>query len=240
MDVRTHQRWGVGAELLMRGKSKAAEPSLFVHDDADGYLDYSDEGFRLARQYYERLIVQYPPDPRRVGTQASTFYMAMFSLWIYEVSERYKNGTPASRGPSRSSKSPVSDRSGNSSPSSRRTSVSGDDNGGPQLHDVDAIAKRMDDILETLLFDRNAELLEMRGMVELWIVDLANWTGKKHEESMIRAAGWFQRAQENGIDLTSHAMQVVQDYYDEEVEEDEVVEEETEDEAMEDEDTATG
>jgi hypothetical protein len=238
MDLRTHERWGIGAELLMRKQPMHSADFNY----SGGYLDYSNEGFRLARQYYERLIVQYPADPRRKGAQASTFYAAMFSLWIYEVNRHYKNGTPAPGRRTVASPSPLgsenSERSGSASLSFNQTSSADEedeeDSVDPQLQDVKAIAKRMDDVLENPPHDKNGELLQMRGMLELWIADLANLVGKDTERSMTTAASLFSRAQRNGMELTEHALRIVRDHGDE------YLEDEDEDEAMDDDSGSPG
>ena len=228
MDLRANDRWAIGAELLMRrqpkdtkGKGKAGTSNGDEHGEKqDGYLDYTDHGFKLARHYYERLIVQYPSGARRrIGAQATTFYTAMFSAWIYEVSQRYKNDstTPAQR------------RTDSDDPSSDDEAAEEDS---PQLQDVKAIARRMDEIIESPPYDKVGEILVMRGMVDLWVIDLSTGLGEREKADMMaRIARWFRKAERYGEELDKTARKVVEEWQ-EEPEDDEVV---VEDESEEDE-----
>jgi hypothetical protein len=53
LDVRTHGRWGIGAEILMRKTS----PDINSQGSAPMI---SDQGLDTAKDYYERLILQFP------------------------------------------------------------------------------------------------------------------------------------------------------------------------------------
>jgi hypothetical protein len=223
MDLRTHERWGIGAELLMRTQRKMSG-TLFM-DDADGYLDYSDEGFALARQYYERLAVQYPADIRSKGAQASTFFAAMFSLWIFEINEWNKAGVRSPR--LRSVSRDPTPSEGSSSPTPKRTSTTDvEDDDIAQVRDAEAIAKRIDEVLENPPFDKNPELLHMRGMVEIWIADLRGPDAVDHTQRMEKAARCLSGAQHNGMELNEQALEVIREYSDENTSDDEIVEEE--------------
>lgn len=205
MDVRTGERWGIGAELLMRaerprrkGKSGAVE----------GYLEYSEEGFEAARKYYDRLIVQYPPGPRSRGTGASTFYAAMFSVWIYEISQKY--GLSKYHEPGRSRSASASSeassqlfkrsRSSSESPSLEPDIINKDDEE-QQLHQAGKVAQKLDEILELPTYDTNAEILMIRGMVELWMLDLSGGFAGHKRESLRKAADCFWKARKNGAEL---------------------------------------
>ncbi|MCJ1422279.1 hypothetical protein MMC29_000159 [Sticta canariensis] len=104
MDVRTHDRWGFGAEILSRQRlqpvdSPSRQQRSFTLEDHsikqvlfDSKQWFSSEGFEQARGYYERLILQHPYQtalPNAVG--ASDFYPAMFGLWIYAEQEKYES-----------------------------------------------------------------------------------------------------------------------------------------------------
>ncbi|KAK0357473.1 hypothetical protein LTR87_000054 [Friedmanniomyces endolithicus] len=91
VDVRQQGRWGIGAELLMRRDAELpALPTPFDPEESD-VPSFSDAGFKAARTYYERLILQYPHTPRtQHNVNALTFYPALFNIWIYEVQSRAK------------------------------------------------------------------------------------------------------------------------------------------------------
>ena len=99
MDLRTNNRWGIGAEILLRRdvelarKRKEGRMSN-LHEIA--MLDparncwFSVDGFEKAKNYYERLVLQYPY--RKAAPNAKgplDFYRAMFGLWIYAVNEQH-------------------------------------------------------------------------------------------------------------------------------------------------------
>ncbi|KAF2418032.1 hypothetical protein EJ08DRAFT_575507, partial [Tothia fuscella] len=193
MDVRTNDRWGIGAEILLRGgmedpSSTSKGDSTWSNDPNESLRiknrsQFSESGFSAARQYYERLIVQFPPHHRSKGIRAGTFYTAMFSLWIFEVVEKRKQAikqllleTPLPR-----RKKP--DAGANKSKTVRRSLQSKK----PQreidpvlvspikleeLSGAREIAERMDEVLRIRPYDTDVELLLMRGYVSKWIAGL--------------------------------------------------------------------
>lgn len=214
MDLRTQERWGIGSELLMRRQqtSSSGKGKAHVGEDSDnGYLDFSDEGFALARRYYERLIVQYPSGARRrIGAQATTFYTAMFSAWIYEVQRRYRHNPTIP-------------------PPHHSDSEDEDSEDSPQLRDVGRIIDRVDQIIDSPPYDKNGELLHMRGMLELWVLDLMVDVGDEERgRGMRKAAGLFRKAERFGEELGRLAREVADEYV-EEPEEEEIVVDEDED-----------
>jgi hypothetical protein len=212
MDVRTNSRWGIGAELLMRGAFEGPPIVRDTHSDAttpeqEGYLgEFSEEGFKKARQYYERLIVQYPEHPSRKGPAAGSFYAAMFSLWIYEVNEKSKrakhnleNNRLEDMKWAQRKKHPTSllrDRNEYSSDEipTPAEELLLDNIKDEELEGAKEIVARMDGVLLTPPFDKNAELLQLRGMVALWVTDL---TGD-HTDGIETAREFFLRSQDNG------------------------------------------
>ena len=100
MDVRTYDRWGIGAELLCQRPSQRRRSIPMQQMDsfderndnnAEPFNWFSREGFEEAREYYERLIIQHPyrkQHPNAVG--ALDFYPAMFGMWIYSEQQQYE------------------------------------------------------------------------------------------------------------------------------------------------------
>lgn len=93
MDLRTHDRWGVGAEILMHRESQMTQKTLDhnVIDFSSSTSEFSvkTENFEKAKEYYERVVLQYPyrkAFPNAIGSL--NFSIAMFSLWIYTIKER--------------------------------------------------------------------------------------------------------------------------------------------------------
>ncbi|PSN69270.1 hypothetical protein BS50DRAFT_609391 [Corynespora cassiicola Philippines] len=146
MDPRYHGRWGIGAEILLRRSTQDPSQISDAADEASNETDvFSEEGFELAREYYERLIVQHPN--RKTHPQAvddRTFYPAMFSVWISQVRERSRQDVLVER-------AAILDE---------------------ELRRAREIAERMDQIIISPPFDKQGNLLELRGMVSLWMSDL--------------------------------------------------------------------
>ncbi|QDS69744.1 hypothetical protein FKW77_010095 [Venturia effusa] len=192
MDVTAGNLWGVGAELLMRNTRQ--------HHDMDEQskdMHFSEAGFRAAREYYERLIVQYPVHHQRKGPGATDFYAAMFSLWIYEASQRSEHAE----------QSRLHDERESSMSPAVRLSSSDDDveddrdsrlraEKARELVDARMIASRLDDIIGAPPHDKNAELLQIRGMVALWLGTLQG--GGAQETAFDRAKALFLRSRANG------------------------------------------
>ncbi|KAF1830034.1 hypothetical protein BDW02DRAFT_642448 [Decorospora gaudefroyi] len=103
VDPRNHGRWGLGAEILLRRPQHPSEPTVSDR--------FSIESFQHAREYYDRLLVQYPNrklQPHAVD--ARTFYPPMFSLWIYEVCEKAKRARPDESAEERTSATEIAHR----------------------------------------------------------------------------------------------------------------------------------
>jgi hypothetical protein len=164
VDPRNHGRWGIGAEIALRRAPQTLDEGRFSH-----------QGFELAREYYNRLIIQHPTQklqPHAVDER--TFYPPMFSLWIYEVCEKSKrarqdlhnhvaNQSRSSRGLSVDSS--ISKSSDNSSAKEAAIQLE-------ELTQALEIAERLDQVISSPPFDRQASLLELRGNVALWVSDL--------------------------------------------------------------------
>ena len=99
IDLRTNNRWGVGAEILLRRDMELARKrkfgpmsdfNEFAKSDRARSCWFSVDGFEKAKNYYERLVLQYPY--RKIAPNATgplDFYRAMFGLWIYSVNEQH-------------------------------------------------------------------------------------------------------------------------------------------------------
>lgn len=177
VDPRNHNRWGVGAEILLRRSPQTPRPDS--HDEPQPARQngpFSPEGFELARNYYERLIVQHPTRKTQpYAVDERVFYPPMFSLWIYEVREK-----------SRRVKMQLQQERANRCVTPRSMSVDSavserpDDSGANEeairtheLAQATEIAERLDQVIASPPFDKQANLLQLRANVALWISDLA-------------------------------------------------------------------
>ena len=183
IDIRNNGRWAVAAELLMRRDQESASPQDQVepsqhHDQSDvaetapedDHSSIPDHGFKLAREYYERLILQYPHTTRTKHLfNALTVYPALFNIWVYEVQDRSnrERRTNNKRQPS----SPRSDISAGS----RRSSITDDAYRAVrkrELEDGLVIAQRLDELLLSPPCDTSVPLLHIRALAGLWLADL--------------------------------------------------------------------
>jgi hypothetical protein len=175
VDLRNHGRWAIGAEILLRRTPPTTQTQQ--HADTDTDL-FSEAGFELAREYYERLIVQFPT--RRQAPHAidqRSFYPAMFSLWIQEVCAkstrtRKQHQEARSRRSTSVDPSPVAEQD-------REDAIQVS-----ELTSAMEIAERLDALVTSPPFDKHASLLQLRGNLSLWISDLivANSTDTARDE----------------------------------------------------------
>ena len=179
IDLRIEGRWGIGAEILVRRGCQVANlrGATTTNGHSAAGLCFTRQGFEDAKRYYERLILHHPfrktaPD----AVCALHFYPAMFGLWIYVVqteassaaideSRRKQDSDPEWT----SEDETGSDFDGRHGDASRRHLAKIKTR---ELEQAEQIALSMDDILGSPPYSDSAELLELRGMVSLWIGDL--------------------------------------------------------------------
>ncbi|KNG85029.1 hypothetical protein ANOM_007710 [Aspergillus nomiae NRRL 13137] len=184
IDVRAEGRWGIGAEILLRrdrqlsdhasGSARAIKNGQKT--EVSG-LHFTRKGFEAAKQYYERLVIQYPfrktaPD----FTSSLHFYQAMFGLWVYVTQEesnaaRQDIQNRQEVAPKEDTDDAASDLE-SSDGSSQEMQILVADIRAVELHEAQKIAARMDEVLVSPPYSDSPELLELRGMISLWIGDL--------------------------------------------------------------------
>jgi hypothetical protein len=181
-DIRQHGRWMIGAEILMR-RDETFERLPKQKQDTTDNPDASsletdllpiipDENFKLARDYYERLILQYPHLQRTHHStiNALAIYPALFSVWVYSVQSR-SHIARRKLSPSSIDTSDVDmDTSMLSESVDRRRAIH--EIRSRELEDGIPIAARLDELLVAPPYDTSVELLHARGMVALWLSDL--------------------------------------------------------------------
>jgi len=167
IDVRSHGRWGIGAELLLRREGQKMSQSGSENQDPQEQHDiFSPEGFELARLYYQRLIIQFPhrkhlPD----AADELTFYPAMFSLWIYEIVQKGKRARQRLQEEDK-------DPEGDSSILSEDTGNQEEDIRQEELRRSREISERLDELITSPPFDKHVGLLQIRANIALWQADL--------------------------------------------------------------------
>lgn len=178
VDPRNHGRWGIGAEILLRRAPKTAQNSdIAVQPDQQSLEPemFSEDGFDSAREYYERLIIQFPHrklTPHAVDER--TFYTAMFSLWIFEVCEKRKRARKKVQEDAQRSRSRSMSHSSMLSADPQLDDVRGQEDAILVEESVRAteIAERLDQLVASPPFDKQASLLHLRGHVSLWMSTL--------------------------------------------------------------------
>ncbi|KAI4742069.1 hypothetical protein E4T50_07493 [Aureobasidium sp. EXF-12298] len=172
LDVRTHGRWGIGAEILMRKSS----PDTNSQEMLENAKMISDQGFDAAKDYYERLILQFPFQKTNPNAISSlTFYPAMFGLCIYEIQQKCNRALENIR-----KSSPDMDHSDSelASDPDQESAVKRS-----ELNSAASLAARMDELMLSPPFDTYPPLLQLRGSVALWLADLYTATAESEDDS---------------------------------------------------------
>ncbi len=193
LDLRTTDRWGLGAEIVLRRDAQLARNKdgtgkpINTHGTEDQHHMPSDsfcsQALEQAKNYYERLVLQYPyrkAFPDTTGPQA--FYIAMFSLWIYSIQRHHslalaEHGDDAldaqcadawalNQGDSRS----VSD--GERRQHRRREAIRDD-----ILQRANVIAARLGELTMSPPYSDDNKYLQLQKMLDSWIKDLSNAHG---------------------------------------------------------------
>lgn len=176
MDLRTHDRWGVGAEILMQRESRMAYKTL-----EHNFENISDPTFKRkmkpeilekAKEYYERIGLQYPyqkafPNALRV----LNFSIAMFSLWIYTVKDW--SSIASNEGIDKAVLEANDDvQSSFASDIERDRYQKREQVKKDTLKSAYEIAARLNRLLVSPPYSDNANLWKLCGEVFLWIADL--------------------------------------------------------------------
>lgn len=188
LNLRNHDHWGLGAEILYHQHSRLnsnitrpeGEPLVDGNDTNEAsplkpFYRFNPEGFKEAREYFERLILQYPYQKHCTYLpNALDFYPAMFGLWIYSVQQQheFKLQYPEEPDPK------IKEQSGEVSQSAEKTSALGTKvKEDPQAAEARSVyidrAREIQNQLDVLLlsppFSDNARLCNLQSMVNQWI-----------------------------------------------------------------------
>lgn len=170
VDLRNGHLWGLGAEILLRQQQRPSQASdsnssmVELGLSAAKALDQhvTDDGFEKARQYYDRLSLQYPyfkSFPNAIGPQ--DFRFAIFSLWIYITVNReaLKKNVPQAS-PIHTSRS----QSGRKVQDMSQREI---------VHQAREISQQLDDIMSSPPYSDNEMFRNLKVMVDRWTADLA-------------------------------------------------------------------
>lgn len=185
-DLRTHDRWAFGAEFLLQRRAQCVKSSGEAVEVMGRHLPcnpstgiYSIQDLEQAKDYYERLVLQYPyrkAFPSAIGPQQ--FYLAMFGLWINAIKEQHSSimavmekGIEGAGELSDLELKQSYERSVISPelPKHEQVEVVRQD----ILQRAYEVAGRLKELLNSPPYSDNARFWELLGMVNLWIWDLS-------------------------------------------------------------------
>ncbi|KAL8970865.1 MAG: hypothetical protein Q9183_001322 [Haloplaca sp. 2 TL-2023] len=180
LDIRYQERWGIGAELLLRPNSRSDDVTTL-------------QSLAKAKDYYERLILQYPyrkttPD----STNSLTFYPVMFGIWIYTIQLRYKVAMKSARlvpgNPADTILNDDAGSDGGDAPSSPTGAT------GTQIDNIrlaceravqqaKEVVERLGELLISPPFSDHAALWRIQGMLFVWISHLMDHAAESLQRS---------------------------------------------------------
>ncbi|GKZ37499.1 hypothetical protein AbraIFM66950_009082 [Aspergillus brasiliensis] len=186
IDARTEGRWGIGAEILLRRDCQVSDKAPDNTQESDAgpsetppsRLLFTRQGFEKAKQYYETLIIQHPYRKAAPDAVSSLhFYPAMFGLWVYVTQEesnvsRQKIWDAHGASPDDSEEEDTTADLEHHASSRQKTHAMIASVRKSELEQAQKIAARMDEILGSPPYSDSPELLELRGMISLWVADL--------------------------------------------------------------------
>ena len=202
-DLRRNGWWGIKGELLLHHDTLGSvngEPatsrgvsSSTQNTSQDGSQPrFSEQGLQNAKNYYERLIVQYPYRRQRAKDVSEIeFYPAMIDIWILLLQSRLRRcleKNPSSKSSrnsanATSSKASVTNndyddqRRGHSS-GSRTVPQDGQRELNLTIQEIEELHERLQGLLLRDPFDRDRDMLGTHGMVSLWLADVYTDTGR--------------------------------------------------------------
>jgi hypothetical protein len=207
IDSRYHARWGIGAELLLRREDRndfdyiqnessqeLAAESEHSRADEDGL--FTQYGFDLAQDYYERFIVQYPNRkmiPHAVDSRF--FYPPLFSIWIRSVLEKSKHARRELEIERQRARSTSVTSEGDTTITSEDARARSEAIQDEELALAREICERLDQLVVSPPFDKHAQLLLLRANVGLWISDLM--VGARNRSQQDDDDDWDMEASEN-------------------------------------------
>lgn len=221
VDLRKKGLWGIGAELQLRKPSSAPHDALAdEHIDIpvqSNILPFTEKGFEAARQYYDRLILQYSSKRYRAQpVSGQTFYLAAYTIWIFQVqTQRQRADLEVQRTELLTSDGPPSgsDPAGHDNETSARIAASKMPNRQSELQQAQIILDRLTDLTQSPPADRDAALLRLQARIEYWIADLINLTSDTRENDasshLAESCRLYQRVLDLGAALLDEEVQIL-------------------------------
>ncbi|KAL8833001.1 MAG: hypothetical protein Q9170_004580 [Blastenia crenularia] len=170
LDIRAQDRWGIGAELLLHSETNVSISTIPQDPRA------LQKGLMKAKDYYERLILQFPyrkiaPD----SISSLTFYPVMFGIWIHSIQLRHKIAMQDTLPSDSAELDNANDSDDQSLPSRIVAQMEG------QLtvyhtviRDANEVIDRLVELLSSPPYSDHAGLWKTQGMLYLWVSQLSD------------------------------------------------------------------
>ncbi|MCJ1240137.1 hypothetical protein MMC14_008137 [Varicellaria rhodocarpa] len=186
-DIRMHDRWGIGAEILLRRDAQAyvgheEAPSensgldIREEDSIQRGIEFSKMGIEKAKIYYETLILEYPYRSSKPHAISSLqFHPAMLGLWIYSVEQQHKQALATTTGDDSEQFSDDVRDIGNSietAPSSEPMIASQDRVRLSILQEARKVDNQLEQLLLSPPYADDVSLWKLQSMVCFWLGDL--------------------------------------------------------------------
>lgn len=217
IDVRKDGLWGIGAEILLRRET------AIIEDATTKFTWFSQEGFRAARAYYDRLILQFPHRKTHPYLMSSIhFNVAMFGVWIFQIQDRSRSLSYALENGS-STDDILAVLGGTSSEDDNSTA--------PdvyqlikesELEQARDIQNHIEHVTLGPPFDKDPQHHKLQGMISLWIVDLLRTISRPKMEvdsELKKASSHFKLCTNNGGTVWTEAELAAQPVMEEEEQE---------------------
>ena len=187
-DLRRQKFWGIGAEILLRQNEAnptetammqevtSSDPQRPSQKTRPGNI--SSSSFQLAKEYYDRLILEYNYQKRHSHNLSSLhFHPLMFSLWIFFVYNEHLLSQSANTSTTHENDSSDSD------PVEALPEFSEHDR---RLADIRTIGlekaqqiiERMEEVMDAFPYSEDATLWRLKGDLHLWMSDLLRPSNK--------------------------------------------------------------
>ncbi|KAI4183340.1 MAG: hypothetical protein L6R41_005452 [Letrouitia leprolyta] len=189
LDIRAQDRWGIGAELLLHGGTSLTNhldpEESETRDQSERQNHHSADSFQRglmkAKDYYERLILQFPFRKSAANSISSlTFYPVMFGIWIHSIQLRHRLTMQKALqkrliSPNLDSENSVdSDDEYSHSSSTSRPTENLIARHQTIIQDANEIVERLEELLISPPCSDHSGLWKIKGMLHLWIGQLSD------------------------------------------------------------------
>ena len=179
IDLRSQNIWGMGAEMLLQSKGQSLR-TLEGHGEGQNEqsletntIPLTREGFDQAKDFYERLILEFPYQKWRTDKlSALHIYPVMFSQWIAFITDQETQAIANLQGDSNASLTLDDDSDAFSEDlASYREELESIRKA--TLEKAREIANKMDEVMQTYPHSDDATMWRLRGDLHLWSADLS-------------------------------------------------------------------